>query len=679
MDNQIKKVVRLITISFIFLILVSCSEELPTPEDALSEFAAHWESGNYELMYGLLSSDAKETISKDEFVERYTNIYDGIRAESLSVTTPTRDPDVEIDKAMTEVILEFEQAMNTVAGELRFYSTVDLRLEEQDEVKEWKIDWTPAMIFPPLEQGDEVRVKALIPERGEVFDRNGVALAKNGSALEIGLVTGRMEGLEKYTVTELSKALNMSEKVIENALNQSWVRPDVFVPIKTVPKDQLDFVNELRGISKGVTYREVPAREYPLSEAAAHLVGYITPITAELLEKNKDKGYHTNSFIGRTGLESLYEGQLRGEKGAVIFIVDEEGNQKDILAKKDAVDGKTLQLTVDSQIQAVIYHQLKKDNDAGTGVALHPISGEVLALVNAPAYNPNEFVLGISTETWQNYNEDENRPLLNRFTQAYAPGSTIKALTAAVGLKNGWDPNEKRKINGLGWRKDPSWGSYEVRRVKDPNHDVNLSDALVYSDNIYFAQMAIEIGENLVTEGFQAFGFEESVPFEYPLKMSKVANDKIQSEVQLADTAYGQAELLVNPLHMSLIYTAFINSGNIPKPLLFKNEDPMLWKEDMINDEHADRILSDLSQVIESPRGTASTAKIEGIPLAGKTGTTEYKTNQAELGKEFGWFIAMNTDNPELLVLMMVENVEGSGSSYVVPKVREVFLQVLKK
>ncbi|WP_216829157.1 penicillin-binding transpeptidase domain-containing protein [Alkalihalobacterium elongatum] len=669
MENQ-KKICKLITFFVLMLLLIGCSEELPTPEEALSDFAGHWEEGNYELMYELLSTDSKEIISKELFVERYTKIYSGIGAKNIAVITPTRDTEEEMDKELTEIILEYEQTMNTIAGDLRFYATVDLKLEEKDEVKEWKVNWTPAMIFPPLDYGDEVRVRTINPKRGEIVDRNGNELAKNGNAVQIGLVLDRMEGLEDYTISELSKQIDVSIEEINAALNQSWVRPDTFVPVKTVTNDKKEFVKELRQISEGVTYLEVPAREYPLGEAAAHLIGYITPITKELLDKNEGKGYNSNSTIGRTGLESLYEDELRGESGAVIYIVDEDENEKDIIAQKEAVDGKTLKLTIDSQIQRTIYEQFNKDSDVGTGVALHPISGEVLALVNAPAYNPNEFVIGSVTET--NYSEDETRPLLNRFTQAYAPGSTIKAITAAVALEKGWDPDQKLHYEGLQWG-DPSWGGYQVSRVKDPKHDIDLTDALVYSDNIYFAKTALELGKTTITEGFKVFGFEDTVPFKYPLTTSQIANEGINNDVQLADTAYGQGELLTNPLHMSLMYTAFLNGGNIPKPLLFKDEEQETWRESIISEVHADRILLDLLQVIESPNGTASQAKINGLPLAGKTGTTEYKLSQDEEGKENGWFIAVNTENPELLVLMMVEDVKG-GSSYVVPKVREVFL-----
>ncbi|MFV8830311.1 penicillin-binding transpeptidase domain-containing protein [Alkalihalobacterium sp. APHAB7] len=674
MSKQMK-ISGIIALFVTLFLLAGCSEELPTPEDALSEFAMHWEEGTYDLMYELLSIQAKNLISKEEFVETYSKNYSEIQAGNIVVTTPIRDPEDEITEDMTEAVLEYELELDTIAGNLHFHSAVDLQLEETDELKQWKVNWTPAMVIPHLEQGDQVKVRTLTPIRGEIVDRNGEFLAKNGQVVQIGLVQDRMEGLEEYTISELSKQIDVSVEEIEAALDQSWVRPDTFVPVKTVPNEQMEFAKELRAISEGVTYLPVPAREYPLGEAAAHLIGYITPITKELLEKHEDKGYTSNSLIGRTGLESLYEDELRGENGAVISIVDEGGNEKDILAKKEAVDGKTLQLTIDGEVQVSIYEQYKKDNDAGTGVALHPTSGEVLALVNAPAYNPNEFVIGSVSEA--NFSEDEHRPLLNRFTQAYAPGSTVKSVTAAIALENGWDSDEKRKIDGLGWRKDDSWGNYEVRRVKDPNHDIDLTDALVYSDNIYFAQMAVELGDKTVIDGLQLFGFEESVPFKYPLTTSQIANDGIKTEVDLANTAYGQAEMLVNPLHMSLMYTAFINGGNIPKPVLFTDEDPEIWKEGVISKDYANRILSDLSQVIESPNGTASNAKIDGMPLAGKTGTTEYKLSQNEEGKEFGWFIAMNTNDPELLVLMMIEDVEG-GSGYVVPKVKDVFLQTLR-
>lgn len=671
-------------------IIVGCSnedekEKEPTPEEAFAEFAQYWQTSNFEAMYDLLSEQSKAAITKDEFVERYTNIYSGIQAENLTIEIIIEEEaegEVEREEELeppTEVYLEYVQTLTTLAGELQFDRNVKLILEieetETETIKTWAIDWNPAMILPHLDEGDKVRVRTLQPKRGELVDRNGEGLAINGKIYEIGIVPERLPEDATEIIEEAAKLLNMSVESVERALNQSWVQPFMFVPLKSISSTERQLIDQLMDIEgNAVTYQQVEGRVYPLGKMAAHLTGYIGAITAEELEKYSEKQYTEQSFIGKTGLERIFEDKLRGELGGVIFIEDEAGNEKLVIAEKAAVDGPTIYLTIDTELQSVIYEQL--EGEVGTAVALDPITGEVLSLVNSPAYNPNDFVLGISSEKWNELNEDERKPLLNRFTQIYAPGSTIKPITAKVAIEHGWDKEEKRHIEGTSWRKDSSWGNYQVRRVTDPKHDVDLHDALVYSDNIYFAQMALELGAEKLEEGLAKFGFGEPLPFVYGMTPSKVANDHISSDILLADTGYGQGELGITPLHLALLYTPFVNEGSIMKPLLILQGEAEVWKENVIDAESSKYILDALKAVIESPQGTATSARISGLPLAGKTGTTEFKQRQDEEGKETGWFVAMNTEDPELLVLMMIENVEGrGGSGYVVPKVRNVFLR----
>ncbi|WNF37339.1 penicillin-binding transpeptidase domain-containing protein [Bacillaceae bacterium IKA-2] len=670
-------------------VIVGCSKEEekePTPEEAFAEYAAFWEEANYEMMYELLSLESKEAISKEEFVRRYTNIYSAIQATDVTIKMIVDEIEIEEEEQEeqeppTEVVLSYEQTMETLAGELYLDSDIKLLLEieetEADDLKKWAIDWIPAMIFPHLEAGDEVRVSTLQPKRGELVDRNENGLAVNGKVIEIGIVPERLPETELATFEKVAKLLQLSVAEVESKLNQSWVQATMFVPLKSIALEEELLLAELMGI-EGVTYQEIKGRVYPLSEAAAHLIGYIGPITAEELEKYSEKQYHSNSFLGKTGLESIFEDQLRGEVGGVIYIVDEAGKKKITIAEKEAIDGEIIQLTIDSDVQQSSYQQLL--GDSGTAVALDPLTGEVLALVSSPAYNPNDFVLGVTSQKWQELNEDEEKPLLNRFTQAYTPGSTIKPLTAQIGIEQGWDKLVKRVIEGNAWQKDSSWGGYRISRVTDPNHDVDLHDALVYSDNIYFAQLALELGVDHFTEGFTKLGFGEALPFVYGMSTAKIANDGIMSDTQLADSGYGQGEVVISALHMALLYSSLVNEGSIAKPILLaKDAKAEIWKEGLFDSENASYILNALVDVIESPRGTAKEAEIDGLTLAGKTGTTEHKASQSEAGEETGWFIAMNTDDPELLVLMMIENVENrGGSGYVVPKVRNVFLETLR-
>jgi penicillin-binding protein len=269
---------------------------------------------------------------------------------------------------------------------------------------------------------------------------------------------------------------------------------------------------------------------------------------------------------------------------------------------------------------------------------------------------------------------------MNRFTKTYSPGSTFKLVTGALAVdEDVLNPNESISISGKKWQKDKSWGNFYVTRVgSKPN--VNLRDAYVTSDNIYFAQTALKLGLDKFNSGLKQFGFNQKMPVNYPFETSKIAGDQdIKDEGVLANSGYGQGKLQVNPLHLALMYTSIVNDGNIVKPILMNGDESGIWKKQVISKETAQLIQNDLVDVIEDKNGTGHAAKIDGLTLAGKTGTAELKKTQGEKGQENGWFVAVDTKQKNLLVSMMIEGVEDKGGShYVVPKVKNVFQQYNK-
>ena len=293
-------------------------------------------------------------------------------------------------------------------------------------------------------------------------------------------------------------------------------------------------------------------REYPLGEAAAHLVGYVQSVTAEDLEEHAGEGYTANSVIGRSGMEGLFESELKGQNGCRIYIVNSEGKEKEELACILVQHGQDIQLTIDADLQVSLYEQFKEDKSCS--VAMNPYTGEVLALVSTPSYDNNDFIMGLSSEQWTALNEDENKPMYNRFRQVWCPGSTFKPITAAVGLESGAiDPMEDYGNVGLSWQKDASWGSYHVTTLH-AYEPVILENALIYSDNIYFAKAALKIGSEEMESSLTGLGFNEELPFEIKMAESQYSNTEgIETEIQLADSGYGQGQVLVNPLHMACI------------------------------------------------------------------------------------------------------------------------------
>lgn len=303
---------------------------------------------------------------------------------------------------------------------------------------------------------------------------------------------------------------------------------------------------------------DIEVRKYPLGEAASHLIGYVQNVTAEDLEEHAGEGYTADSVIGRSGMEGLFETELKGRNGCRIYIADSDGNEKRELACLPVQHGQNIHLTIDASLQAGLYEQFQEDKSCSA--AMNPYTGEVLALVSTPSYDNNDFIMGLSTEKWNAINEDENKPMYNRFRQVWCPGSTFKPIIAAVGLESGTvDPMEDYGNEGLSWQKDASWGSYFVTTLH-AYEPVILENALMYSDNIYFAKAALKIGADEMKRLLSGMGFDEELPFEIKMAQSQYSNtDNIETEIQLADSGYGQGQLLINPLHMACIYSAFCN------------------------------------------------------------------------------------------------------------------------
>jgi penicillin-binding protein len=428
-------------------------------------------------------------------------------------------------------------------------------------------------------------------------------------------------------------------------------------------------------------------RSYPLGEAAAHVVGYIKAISAEELKTLQNKGYTKYDSVGQNGAEKAFEARLKGENGGLIYINDSNGKKKADLFEKPKKDGENIKLTIDADLQNNLYAQLK--GESGSAVAVQPKTGETLAMVSSPSFDPNLFALaqGIPVDKWNAISTNAAKPLINRAAGSFTPGSTFKVITGAIGLKTSkLNADEGINISGTSWRKDSSWGDYNVTRVDNVNGAINLAKAYIYSDNIYFAQASLKIGgENFMSEATN-LGIGEDIPFELALQKSQINTDgkfktDVRGEQQLADTGYGQGQVTMNPLQLAMIYGSIVNDGTILKPHLEAISNlPEVWKQSALPANVCSVLLSDLTQVVDNPDGTAYKGKIPNVPLAGKTGTAEMKQSQTDkTGTENGWFVAMNTSNPRLVVAMMIENVKNKGGShFVVPKVSTVMKDYLK-
>ena len=654
-------------------------------EEVLKEYMACIEECRYEDMYDFLDSSSQEAVSQEDFVTRNQNIYEGIEASDIQL-----DISGEQDRGQP---LSYSVVMNTVAGEISYDNTTAFEREDG----EWKIVWTDALIFPSLGESDRVSVTTLEAERGSIYDRNQNLLAGQGTVESVGLVPGKMDVQPQEEIQTIAQILGLTEDSISSSLDASWVQTDSFVPLKDMTQDQLDqpytdadgnetgqTVQEALLACPGVMISESESRVYPYGEATAHLLGYVQQINAEELEEMADQGYDSQSIIGKSGLESLYEDRLRAKDGHKISILDSEGNEKEALAMEPAQDGEDITLTIDINWQTQVYQAYQEDESCS--VVMNPKTGEVLALVSTPSYDSMAFVLGLSQEQWDALNSDAAQPLYNRVRETWVPGSSFKPVIGAIGLSTGTlTADEDLGASGLSWQKDSSWGDYYVTTLHEYSGAANLRNALVYSDNIYFAKTALQIGADTLAQQLEKLGFNQEIPFDISMTSSQYSNTEgIDTEIQLADSGYGQGQILVNPLHLACIYSAFFNEGDMIAPYLEYEEGktPSYWIEDAFTPEAAQTIYEDLQEVVSDAGGTGhNAASVSGVTLGGKTGTAEIKDSQEDTeGTELGWFAVYNTgvsDEDTVLMLNMVEDVKGrGGSGYVVDKDVEIWNQM---
>ena len=618
-------------------------------EKTVEQFVQALNKGDYNKAAEMTSKKAanKSALSEKEILDKYQNIYGAADVKGLQISN------LKVDKKDDSTYsFSYKAKMNTSLGELKDLSYKGT-LDRNDG--QTTINWQPNLVFPEMEGNDKVSLTTQEAARGNIIDRNGEPLATTGKLKQLGVVPSkRGDGGEKTAnIKAIASSFDLTEDAINQAISQSWVQPDYFVPLKIIDGATPE-------LPAGATIQEVDGRYYPLGEAAAQLIGYVGDITAEDIDKNPELS--SNGKIGRSGLEMAFDKDLRGTTGGKLSITDADGVEKKVLIEHEVQNGKDIKLTIDAKAQKTAFDSL--GGKAGSTVATTPKTGDLLALASSPSYDPNKMTNGISQEDYKAYEENPEQPFISRFATGYAPGSTFKMITAAIGLDNGTiDPNEVLTINGLKWQKDSSWGSYQVTRVSSDVSQVDLKTALIYSDNIYAAQETLKMGEKKFRTGLDKFIFGEDLDLPISMNPAQISNeDSFNSDILLADTGYGQGELLINPIQQAAMYSVFANNGTLVYPKLIADKETK-DKKNVIGETAVQTIVPDLREVVQDVNGTAHSLSALGIPLAAKTGTAEIKEKQDVKGKENSFLFAFNPDNQGYMMVSMLENKEDDDSA----------------
>lgn len=600
---------------------------------------------DYSKAYSLCSTE----VSEEDFTSRLKNIYEGIEASNIGATIISNNLANEENKNeanATEIknnnSVTFKMNMDTPAGNINFQKTAEITSDN-------KLVWDESFIYPSLNKDRKIRVKTLSSIRGEIKDRNDKYLAKNSTAYDVGIVPGKFN---KTNVSTVASLLEITPAYINEELSKDYVGDDSFVKLKTISREETELKEKLLNIA-GVMLNEKGIRVYPYKEATSILTGYV------------------QNGEGKAGLELSLNDKLQGQKGLEIYI-DQDGRNVETIVRKAETKGQDVKLTIDVEMQQKIYDLYK--GEQGAVIYMNYNTGEILSAVSTPSYDANLFSLGISNEDWKKLSEDKTNPMFNRYTATYAPGSSIKPVVGAIGLMTNsfsQDDDFGKSVNR--WQLDSSWKDFYITTLHTYSGKSNLENALINSDNIYFAQAAIKIGKDNFKSWLDKLGFNQGI--EFVQDVSNSTYGEITNDADLANSGYGQAQMLVNPIHMASIYSSFANKGTMIKPYIeYSNGEAKEYKKEIIKSDIADIIREDLIQIVE--KGTAVACKIENKTIAGKTGTAEIKASQSDKdGTEIGWFDSF--DDKGNLIIAMQENVKDKGGSEaVVKKVKNIYLEI---
>lgn len=545
-------------------------------------------------------------------------------------------------------------------------------------------------------QSDENRIRliTITAPRGTFYDRNGVPLVSNRPGFSVSLVpiTGP---IAEDVLKKLAEILNMNvaelKKKIErqdNPLQPVRIKDDVGLEIVTK-------IEERRNELPGVTIDIQAIRNYVNNELAAHIFGYVGEISDDEMEKGKTQGYKSGDLVGKFGLEKVYDKDIRGVDGGEQIEVNVTSHPVKMLGKKEPVPGNDLVLTIDATIQKAAeraidnrlhYLQTKLGNvnaKAAAAVVMNPNTGEILAMVSRPAFNPNWFNGGISSKNWKMINDNPFDPMQNRaISGEYPPGSTFKIVTGTAALELGKvTPEEKIFDSGH------HWIIPKGNAMNEALGWIDFKEALSKSDNVYFYEMGNRLGIDNLERYARMFGLGAFTGINLPGESDGlVANQKYKMKAygedwylsETFDAAIGQGFQLATPLQMAMVMGEIANGGHRYRPyLVSKIAAPSgqviktFAPEETGNMKISDRNLTlvrDALHEVAMPGGTAA-AIFQGFPIsiAGKTGTAENSH-----GDDHGWFVAYAPfDRPTVVVAVIVEQ-GGFGSDSAGPIARKI-------
>ncbi|MCZ6625422.1 MAG: penicillin-binding protein 2 [Deltaproteobacteria bacterium] len=552
--------------------------------------------------------------------------------------------------------------------------------------------------FTYLSENNRIRLKKIPGIRGMIFDRNDQIVVDNRPSFDL-LFVPEDAAEPEMTLRHLARFLGRDERELLDLLDKNKTRPpfekivlgrDVdWRSVAAVETHQLD----LPGVTLGIH----PRRSYLNNSMAAHLLGYLGEISSRQLRAQRKKGYHMGDEIGQFGMERSWEEFLRGRSGGQQVEVDAFGREVRVLHEVQNIPGQNVFLTLDRDLQETAYQALQ--GKEGAIVVLEVNSGSILALVSSPAFDPNFFARGITSEEWGALAQDRMRPLSNRATQGqYPPGSIFKIVLAIAGLEEGVIQPETRIF-------DPGYlyvGRRRFRGWKKGGHGwVDLHKAIVESCDVYFYQLGQKLGVDRIAQYARALGLGEKTGIALDDEKAGLIPDSAWKKKRFGQpwfpgetpsVAIGQSYVNVTPLQMANLTAAVANGGTLYRPWfvrkvesingrLVREYGPKKIRSLSLKESTLKHVRNALRAVVNSKSGTGGKARSNLVNIAGKTGTAQVvemrggvvKSEQLPYSiRDHAWFVAYApAENPEIAVATLVEH-GGHGGSAAAPLAKMV-------
>lgn len=549
-----------------------------------------------------------------------------------------------------------------------------------------------------------VKERFLSPVRGRILDRNGVVLVDNRPAFNV-YVTPRYYSRSAHE--RLARILGLSPQDAESLWSSIEARRGAeryraMLVREDVDRDRLALIEQLRSELPGVDVEDVPHRYYPHGTLAAHVLGYMNQITEAELARWKGEGYEPGDSVGRYGVEKQWEHYLRGKKGSERYVVDAKGQRK---GEREAealiagprwvppVPGHNVVLTLDAELQRIAERALRHHPSGGVAV-VEVSTGKIRALVSKPAFDPNAMTSGISRVELTQMEADPKKPFLDKtLRQHYYPGSTYKFVTLLAAIEDGLVTPEER-VFCRGWHE---LGGRKFRCTK-AHGSVSYYEAMAQSCNVYFWQLAERVGMDRISRVARDFGFgaptgiglNGDVAGRVPWKAWYERTGGFRIGYTL-NTAIGQGDTEVTVLQLALAYAALANGGRLWVPQLVERVEtasgkvvaeypPTLRRRVQVSSRALAMVQRGLWGAVNDPNGTAFKARVDGLEVAGKTGTAQVrKLQKFEDGgdwnphRDHAWFAGYAPAHaPEIAVVVLVEH-GGHGGRVAAPVAMEIF------